>query len=307
VEFDDRSGRRTIKARCEVLLACGTYQSPQLLQLSGVGPAALLQGLGVDVVADRAEVGQNLQDHVLPPMAWRTKPGVFSYNRELGGAKLVWNVLRYLATRRGPMTIPAAEIGAFVKSDPALDQPDIQFHCLPITGELEVAARGEKSALSKHPGLTLGPYVMRPESRGTVIAANPDPFAPPHVVHNYLAASEDQRLTVRAMRIAREVAAAPALAALIEAESDPGPNCDSDSELLAYARAFGMTGYHPVGTCRMGSDEAAVCDPQLRVRGVNGLRVVDASVMPRLISGNTNATTAMIAEKAADMILGARA
>jgi choline dehydrogenase len=259
----------------------------------------------VQVIADRAEVGQNLQDHLLPPMAWRIKPGAFSYNRELGGARLLWNLLRYLATRRGPMTIPAAEIGAFVKSDPALDRPDIQFHCLPVTGDLEVAARGEKSALSKHPGLTLGPYVMRPESRGTVTAANADPLAPPHVVHNYLAASGDQRLLVRAMRIAREVAAAPALAALIETETNPGPACDNDSELLAYASAFGMTGYHPVGTCRMGSDEAAVCDPQLRVRGVTGLRVIDASVMPRLVSGNTNATTAMIAEKAADSILGA--
>lgn len=303
VEFDVKSESRTITARCEVILAAGAYHSPQLLQLSGIGPAAHLRKLDIPVLADRAQVGANLQDHLLPPMGWRIRPEAFSYNKELKGARLVWNVLRYVATRKGPMTIPAAQSGAFVKSDPALDRPDIQFHCLPVTGDLQAEARGEKAQLSPFPGLTMGPYVLRPESRGTAMASSPDPYATPRILTNFLDAPEDQRLTVKAMRIARAVAAAPALAALIVEESDPGPGTASDQDLLAYARTFGTTAYHPVGTCRMGIDEDAVVDPQLRVRGVEGLRVVDASVMPRLISGNTNATAIMIGEKASDMIL----
>lgn len=303
LEFDDKAGRQIISARREIILSAGAYQSPQLLQLSGIGSTAHLNSLGIELVAESPQVGNNLQDHLIPPMAWQVKPGVFSYNKELGGPKLIWNLLRYLATRRGPMTIPAAEIGAFVKSDPALDRPDIQFHCLPITGDLKAAARGEKSKLSDHPGLTLGPYFLRPESRGTAMAATPDPHDIPAVLHNYLHAPEDQAVTVKALKIARAAAAAPALAALIVAETDPGLSAQSDDELLAFARQNGMTGYHPVGTCRMGIDADAVTDPQLRVKGVKGLRVVDASVMPRLISGNTNATVIMIAEKAADMIL----
>ena len=303
VLFDDKTGAQTITAAREIILSAGAYQSPQLLQLSGIGPAAHIRALGLDVVADRAQVGANLQDHLIPPMAWRVKPGVFSYNKELAGPRLVWNVLRYLTTKRGPMTIPAAEIGAFVKSDLALDRPDIQFHCLPITGDLKAAARGEKSKLSDEPGFTLGPYFLRPESRGHAMAGSPDPYAPPAVLHNSLEAQEDQAVTVKALRIARAAVASPALAPLVIDETDPGASAQSDADLLAFARQYGMTGYHPVGTCRMGIDEAAVVDPQLRVKGVAALRVVDASVMPRLISGNTNATTIMIAEKAADMIL----
>lgn len=303
VELDGRAGMETISARREVILSAGAYHSPQLLQLSGIGPGAHLNALGIPVLADRAEVGANLQDHLLPPMGWRLRQGAFSYNDELKGLRLVWNVMRYLATRKGPMTIPAAQSGAFVKSDPALDRPDIQFHCLPVTGDLQAEARGEKNQLSPYPGLTMGPYVLRPESRGTAMAASPDPHAHPRILTNFLQAAEDQRLTVKGMRIARSVAAAPALAALIEDESDPGPGVVSDDDLLAYARTYGTTAYHPVGTCRMGVGEDAVVDNLLRVKGVEGLRVVDASVMPRLISGNTNAAAIMIGEKASDLIL----
>lgn len=218
------------------------------------------------------------------------------------GLRLVWNVLRYLATRKGVMTIPAAEVGAFLKSDPALDAPDIQFHCLPVSGDVSATAAGGKAKVSPFPGLTLAPCQLRPESRGVAQAASPDPFAVPHIVHNYLAAAEDQRIALAGMRIAREVAASPPLAALILSESDPGLAKQSEEALLAHARLAGSTGYHPVGTCRMGADADAVTDPQLRVRGVEGLRVADASVMPRLVSGNTHATAVMIGERAADLI-----
>ncbi len=303
ITYSDKSGEHHVTANHEIILSAGAYHSPQLLHLSGIGPASHLRSLGIDVVADRAEVGANLQDHIIPPLAWRVKPGVYSQNDELRAPKVVWNFMRYLLQKQGPMTNPAAPVGAFVKSDPALERPDIQFHCLPITGDLDIAARGQKSRLAAHPGLTLGPYFLRPESRGTSMAASCDPYHPPAIVHNYLKHSYDREVTLKAMKIARSVAATPELTALIQEETDPGAQTQSDDELLAFARQYGMTGFHPVGTCRMGMDEDAVVDPQLCVKGVEGLRVVDASIMPRLISGNTHAATIMIAEKAADMIL----
>ncbi|MFM1981721.1 MAG: hypothetical protein RJB22_440 [Pseudomonadota bacterium] len=303
VEIDGRSGVQTIKARREVILSAGAYHSPKLLQLSGIGPASHLQDMGIPVLCDSPEVGKNLQDHYILTMSWRLRAGVYSYNQELSGGRLLWNVLRYLVRRDGTMTIPAAQVGAFVKSDPALDRPDIQFHCLPVTGDLDAAAAGEKSALSPWPGLTLGPTVLRPESRGHVQLKSPEFRDIPDILHNWLEAPEDQRLSVRAMRMARDLVAAPSLAPLVDHEAWPGADCDSDAALVDYAKAYGNTGYHPVGTCRMGMDDRAVLDPCLRVKGVGGLRVIDASVMPRLVSGNTNAAAIMIGEKGADLIM----
>ena len=303
LQFRDKKGSRKISARREVILSAGAYHSPQLLQLSGVGPAHHLKSIGVDVVADSAEVGANLQDHLIPPMAWRLTAETYSHNREFKAPRVLWHTMRYLLTKRGPMAGPAAEVGAFVKSNPALDRPDIQFHCLPVSGDLDRAAAGEPSESLPWPGLSLAPYFLRPESRGTAMAATSDPFATPAIVHNYLEAREDQQVTISAMKLARQVASAPSLAKLIVEETYPGADAQSDDELLAFARQYGVTGYHPVGTCRMGSNDAAVVDPKLRLNGVDGLRVVDASVMPRLVSGNTHAATVMIAEKASDMIL----
>jgi choline dehydrogenase len=303
VEIKTPSGIETITAKREIILSAGAYHSPKLLMLSGIGPAAHLRDMGISVLSDSAEVGANLQDHYILTMGWRLHKGAYSYNSELGGGRLLLNVLRYLATRKGPMTIPVAQVGAFVKSDPSLDLPDIQFHCLPVTGDLDAAMAGEKAQLSPWPGLTLGPNILRPESRGHVRLESADAGAVPEIVHNWLAAEEDQRLSLRAMRMARELVATPSLAALVESERWPGAECQSDDELIDYARRYGNTGYHPVGTCRMGIDEDAVLDPQLRVKGVTGLRVVDASVMPRLVSGNTNAASIMIGEKGADLIL----
>lgn len=304
VELQTRAGTEIITARREVILSAGAYHSPHLLMHSGIGPAAHLQDHGIAVLRDAPGVGANLQDHYILTMSWRLKPQAYSYNRELSGLRLLRNVLRYVAKRDGPMTIPAAQVGAFVKSDPLLDRPDIQFHCLPVTGDLDAAIAGEKSKLSPWPGLTLGPNVLRPASRGRVRLSSPDPAAVPSIVHNWLEAEEDQRLSLRAMRMARELVAAPALAPLVASEPWPGPDCCAEDELLDYAKSFGNTGYHPVGTCRMGDDDGAVLDPQLRVKGVSSLRVVDASVMPQLVSGNTNAAAIMIGEKSASLILG---
>lgn len=303
IEIDTKHGIETILAQREVILSAGAYHSPKLLMLSGIGNADHLRDNGIAVLHHSPEVGENLQDHYILTMGWQLKDGTYSYNAELSGGRLLMNVLRYIATRKGPMTIPAAQVGAFVKSDPALDLPDIQFHCLPVTGDLDLAAAGEKSQLSPWPGLTLGPNLLRPASRGHVRLSGPDPAATPEMVHNWLGAVEDQRLSVRAMRMARELVAARSLAALVVREHWPGAHCQSDDELLDCARRYGNTGYHPVGTCRMGMDAGAVLDPQLRVKGVSGLRVVDASIMPRLVSGNTNAAAIMIGEKGADLIL----
>lgn len=302
VEIERGGTTEQIQAAREVILSAGAYHSPKLLMLSGIGPAAHLQSMGVPVLHDSAGVGANLQDHYILTMSWRLREGSYSFNQQLGGMRLLWNVLRYAATKRGPMTIPVAQTGAFVKSDPVLDRPDIQFHCLPVTGNLDMATADEKPQLSAYPGLTLGPNILRPESRGRLLLASPDPADVPDIVHNYLEASEDQRLSVRAMRMARDLVRAPALAQMVESEAWPGDAAATDEALLDYARAFGNTGYHPVGTCRMGLDDAAVLDPHLRVKGVDRLRVADASIMPRLVSGNTNAPAIMIGEKAADLI-----
>lgn len=302
VEVAGPGGNQTVSAAREVILAAGAYHSPKLLMLSGIGPAADLAAKGIVPVHDSPEVGANLQDHFILTMCWRLRDNAFSFNRELSGFGLVRNMINYLVRRRGAMTIPAAQTGAFVKSDPVLDRPDLQFHCLPVSGDLGAAADGGDVSLSPWPGLTLAPCVLRPESRGHVRLASADPEAVPHIVHNYLTAEHDCRLSVQAMRLARALAATAPLAALGAVEQWPGDQCASDAALLDHARRYGNTGYHPVGTCRMGIDDTAVLDPQLRVRGVTGLRVADASVMPRLVSGNTNAAAIMIGEKAADLL-----
>lgn len=303
LDIAHKSQTKTLTASREIILSAGAYQSPQLLQLSGIGPAAHLKSIGIEVEVDSPQVGENLQDHFMGALAWSIKPGYFSYNTELRGFNLLKNTLKYYLTHKGPMTLPAASIGAFVKSDPALDRPDIQFHCLAIAGDLETASRGENAKLTDYPGITIGGTQMRPESRGYVRAGSANPQGDPFIIHNFLTAEEDKRLIIKIMDMTREIAKMPSLAAIIEEEKVPGKDVQSDDEKLDWHSQLGMTMYHPVGTCRMGSDDKAVLDPQLRVKGVQGLRVIDASIMPRLVSGNTNAATIAIAEKGADMIL----
>lgn len=295
------------RARAEVLVCAGAIQSPQLLMVSGLGPAAHLQAQGIAVVADLPGVGANLQDHVCAPMSWRLRPGVPSMNQDFRSLGLLRSILRYLLLRSGPMMSPPAEFGAYLRSDPSLRYNDIQVFGLPVTGQPETGEIATKApAPDAFAGLTLAPYQVRPFSRGHIHLQSSDPNVHPAITMNYLQDERDRKALIWAMRWLREMARQPALAALIEAEVRPPPGPLSDDEWLAWVAPMLATGYHPVGTCRMGhaDDPAAVCTPDLKVRGVQGLRVIDASVMPNLICGNTNATAVVIGDKGADLVLG---
>lgn len=297
----------TVRARREVLLCGGAINSPQLLMLSGLGPAAALQALGLPVLADLPGVGANLQDHPIVPMTWRVKPGVASVNAELAGWRLVRGVLRYLLQRKGPMTMAASEFGAWFSTDPGLPYDDIQVFGLPLTGNIERhLSEGGMQEVDPYPGYTLAPCLARPYSRGDLQLASTDPLAHPKIRLNFLTDERDRRAMLAALRRMRQVAAQPALAALTDAETRPGPAVDSDEEWLHWAAGCLTTGHHVVGTCAIGAagDPRAVVTPDLRVRGIEALRVIDASVMPNLICGNTNATSVVIGARGADLVLG---
>jgi choline dehydrogenase len=302
VEYVQNGARKVAKVQREVMLSGGVINSPQLLQLSGVGPGELLRQHGIAVIAALPGVGENLQDHYVMPVTYRLKAGTVSVNELTRGWRFVGELLKYTLHRKGLLTLSAAHIAAFCKSRPDLLGPDIQFHILPASQDLEKTIAG-KMALDTLPGLTFVTCQLRPESRGTINIKSADPHVYPAIAPNYLSDPLDQEVAVAGLKLGRKIAAQPALARWSDYEMLPGPNFTTDSALLDYARMAGSTVYHPVGTCQMGSGPMAVVDARLRVRGVSGLRVVDASVMPRLVSGNTNAATIMIAEKACDLIL----
>lgn len=284
------------RATREVIVAAGAVNSPQLLQLSGIGPAAVLGRHGIPVVHDLPGVGSNLQDHYIVDLKYRVR-GTVTVNEQTRGARLIWEVLKYAATRKGLLSMSAAHVSLFLRSQPGLTRPDVQFHYLPATLD------SRTNQVERLPGVTLGPCQLRPDSRGRIEIASADPARAPLIFPRYLEAETDRRVVVDALRIGRAIAAQPALAPYLQDEISPGGPLRSDDELLDFARTHGRTLYHPVGTCRMGRDSGAVVDAQLKVHGIGGLRVVDASVMPTLISGNTNAPVIAIAERAADLIL----
>jgi choline dehydrogenase-like flavoprotein len=285
-----------VEARREVVLAAGAIGSPQLLQLSGIGPAALLQAHGIPVVHALPGVGENLHDHLQIRMMYKVHH-VRTLNERansLAGKALMG--LEYLLFRTGPLTMPPSQLGAFAKSDPAQPSANMEWHVQPLS----LDKFGEP--LHPFPAITPAVCNLRPTSRGSVRITSPDPHAYPAIRLNYLATPEDQRVAIAGMRFTRRIMASRALARFAPEEWRPGLAVESDAELLHAAGDLGTTIFHPVGTCRMGPDPLAVVDDRLRVHGVAGLRVVDASVMPRITSGNTNAPTVMIAEKGAELI-----
>jgi choline dehydrogenase len=293
----DRGGEPArVSVAGELILAGGAIGSPHLLELSGIGDGARLAALGLDVQLDRPAVGENLQDHLQIRCAWRVS-GTRTLNERANSLwGKAWMGLDYVLRKRGPLTMAPSQLGAFARSDAALATPDLQYHVQPLSLE----RFGEP--LHPFPAFTASVCNLRPTSRGAVHARSADPTDAPAIRPNYLATDADRRTAARAIRLTRAIAAAPPLARFAPAEFKPGPALQSDAELAEAAGRIGTTIFHPVGTCRMGTDDAAVVDPRLRLRGVAGLRVVDASIMPTITSGNTNAPVLMIAEKAADMI-----
>ncbi|HZU65386.1 MAG TPA: GMC family oxidoreductase N-terminal domain-containing protein [Novosphingobium sp.] len=303
VEYERAGQRQVIRARREVILAGGTINSPQLLELSGIGAVERLAALGIAVVANSPRVGENLQDHFAAMVRARLKPGTPSLNELSRGGALLGQLLRLAFTGTGLLALGGSNLTAFLKSDGALDLPDLQFFASPATVDFEALARDGAMTMERQPGMTVGGYVMRPQSVGSIHLRSADFREAPAIRPNFLAHEADCRAQVACLRIARKVMATPVLAPFFDHELTPGAALESDADLLAFARASGSTGYHQTSTCAMGAGVEAVVSGALKVNGVAGLRVADASVMPFVVSGNTNAATMMIAEKAADLIL----
>lgn len=289
-----------VRANREVILCAGAINTPKLLQLSGLGPSKLLRDLGIDIIRDIPGVGEGLQDHYAARMTFRTR-GATTINDLVSGLALAGQVGRWLLGRPSVLGIGVIQGAAFVKSRPGLDLPD--FVVSFTAGSLKEGIQGK---LDGTPGMTLGFYQLRPESRGYVRARSRDPSVPPSIQPNYLSSAVDCETLLAAMKFARRIVAAEPLSRYGGDEMLPGTGLQSEEDLLSYGKRTGTSGYHVCGSCRMGptADPWAVVDSSLRVRGVAGLRIADASIMPSITSGNTNAPTMMIAEKAADLILG---
>lgn len=285
------------RARREVILSAGAIASPQLLMLSGIGPADHLREHAIEPVLDLPGVGQNLQDHLAATVKYTSpaKISLFKYlNPVRGGVALA----RYLITRKGPLADPGIEAVAYLKSDPSLADPDIKFLLL-----LALYRNHGRELIPQH-GFGVHINVVKPDSRGSLRLASSDPATPPLIDQNYLASQRDREVLRKGIKLAREVFSQPAFDPWRGEELDPGLQVQSDEDIDRYIREQADADYHACGTCKMGVDDLAVVDPELRLRGIAGLRVVDASVMPRLVSGNTNMPVIMVAEKAADLIAG---
>lgn len=300
VELRSPAGQQMVHARREVVLCAGALRTPQLLQLSGIGPAALLQELGIELVVDAPQVGLNLQDHRYLAVKYELHSG--SLNQEFTGWRLLRNLGRYYLNGSGPLTHAAYEVVGFAKTRDHLDRPDCQIGA----GLYSFERTSKGLGVSQGHGMTLGGYTTRPESRGSVRLQANDLDAPLAIEANYLGTQEDRDAALALMHFIRRYAAQPALAKYVVQELIPGPDVTTDEQILEAFINQGNTTFHYSGTCRMGSDPESVLDPLLRVRGVQGLRVADASIMPTLISGNTNAPCMVIGMRAAEFMLQAQ-
>ncbi|HUI33948.1 MAG TPA: choline dehydrogenase [Stellaceae bacterium] len=296
VEYRQGGELKTARARREIILCGGAIGSPHLLLLSGIGPAAHLAQHGIAVVQDLPGVGQNLQDHYSAPVKLKAAMPVTVNDVMLSNVKKLKVGMQYYMFRTGPLAMISSPAALFAKTRPELATPDIKISISPFSADRP------QDGLHKFSGFTSIGYQLRPESRGEIKLKSADPADPPAMIPNYLTDPVDQQTIVAGLKLCRRILAQPALARFIAEEFQPGPAIQSDAELLGYARQRGGTVYHPTSTCKMGIDAMAVVDPELRVVGVEGLRVADASVMPTVISGNTNAATIMIGEKLADLL-----
>jgi choline dehydrogenase len=288
------------EARAEIIVCGGVFNSPQLLQLSGIGPGALLQAHGIEVVRNMPAVGAYLQDHFYVRMAFRCTKAITMNDIANSLPRKLLAGLQYFLFHAGPLTANGVTAGAFARSDPRLERPDLQYNFTPWS----YATRDRRGAVAHpFPGFSLSAVHLCPDGRGNVSLTSPDPLVPPAIRFNFLQTPYDLQALIAGMRLGRKITEQPALAPYVAEEIVPGPSVNTDAEFEANIRRTAISNLHPVGTCRMGPEGDTVVDPRLCVHGVRGLRVVDASIMPTVPAGNTNAPTIMIAEKAADMIL----
>ncbi len=297
VRYKVNGRQQQARANREVIVSAGSINSPQLLELSGIGQPELLKSLGIEVRHALKGVGENLRDHYSPRMKWTVPASLgMTYNARARGLGLVWQALKYALTHKGLLGLPASPIRAYVRTRPGLEAPDAAISWIPFLSE-------PNFRLAKKSGITAIMNILRSESTGSIHVSSKAPNKPPAIRFNFLSAQLDREVTLEAMRITRRIMTAPPMRGIATDEIAPGVNIKSDDELLDWVRNNAETTYHPVGTCKMGRDPMAVVDDQLRVHGMEGLRVADASIMPTLTSGNTNAPSIMIGEKASRMIL----
>jgi choline dehydrogenase len=297
VRYAVNGQKREAKANREVIVSTGSINSPQLLELSGIGQPNILKSHGIDVQHELMGVGENLRDHYSPRMRWKVPASHgMTYNDKGRGLGLVWQALKYAFTNEGLLGLPAAPIRAYVRTREGLESPNAAISWIPFLV-------GNNFKLAKESGVTAIMNILRSESTGSIHIASADPTTPPAIRFNFLSAQLDRDVTLEAMRMTRKIMTAPAMKDVATEEIAPGANIDDDDDLLDWVRNNAETTYHPIGTCKMGSDPMSVVDDHLRVHGMERLRVADASIMPTLTSGNTNAPSIMIGEKASRMVL----
>jgi choline dehydrogenase len=297
VEYRRDGVLRQARAAREILLAAGAFNSPQLLQLSGVASRELLAAHGIPLVAELPAVGEDLQDHFYVRTVWRCTRNI-TFNDDMASwARTMGIGLKYLLSRRGPLTVSAGYAGAFARTRPELQRPDVQFYFI----NFSLPKAGEK--LHPFSAFTCSMCPLQPQARGSVRIRSADPGDAPAIRYNFLTTQDDRNTAVAGLKLLRRLVRSPAMQPYVAAEELPGERVQSDDDWLAFCREAGSTVYHPVATCRMGTDARAVTDARLRVRGISAVRVIDASIMPAVVSGNINAAVIAVAEKGADLVL----